>query len=57
MIREHLMGLHWSALPVVSMVLFMAVFFGAVIWVYRRGSDGVYRDLSALPLDQDGGKS
>ncbi len=54
MIRELLSHLHWSALPVVSMMLFMAVFLGAVIWVFRRESQSVYAELSRLPLQEKG---
>jgi hypothetical protein len=54
MMREFLSHVHWSAMPVISMLLFMAVFSGAVIWVYRKESTDVYRELGRLPLDQEG---
>jgi hypothetical protein len=54
MIREFLSHTHWSAMPVVSMLLFMAVFFGALIWVFRKESTEVYAELGELPLDQQG---
>lgn len=55
MIRETLAQLHWSTLPVISMLLFMAVFMGAWIWVYRKGSGKIYEEVSRLPLE--GGSS
>jgi hypothetical protein len=51
MIREFLSHVHWSVLPVISMLLFMAVFFGALIWVFRKESKEVYAELGKLPLD------
>ncbi len=52
MIREALSHLHWSALPVFSMMLFMAVFAGAWLWVYRKGSGRVYNEISQYPLEK-----
>lgn len=54
MIRELLSHLHWSALPVVSMFLFMSVFFGALLWVFRKESKRVYSEMSELPLLEKG---
>ena len=51
MIKDILLNLHWSVLPIVSMALFMTVFFGALIWVFRRESAAVYGELQSLPLD------
>jgi|LakMenEpi03Aug12_release.lakeMendotaPanAssembly.Ray.scaffolds.fasta_scaffold3690609_1 hypothetical protein len=52
MIREFLSHVHWSALPIVSMLLFIAVFVGAVVWVFRKESSEVYAELGNLPLDE-----
>jgi cbb3-type cytochrome oxidase subunit 3 len=54
MIREFIGHLHWSALPVISMVLFMGVFVGALLWVFRKESGEVYSELSLLPLVEKG---
>ena len=54
MIREFMSHLHWSTLPVVSMMLFMAVFLGALLWVFRKESQVVYSELSQLPLNENG---
>jgi hypothetical protein len=53
MIREWVSHLHWSVMPVISMGLFMAVFFGALIWVFRKESHVVYEELGQLPLDPE----
>lgn len=50
MIREFLSHLHWTTLPIITMLMFMGVFFGALLWVYRRQSTAVYREASHLPL-------
>lgn len=54
MIRQTLEHLHWTWLPVISMFLFLSVFLGACIWVYRRESAEIYRELGALPLQKEG---
>ena len=54
MIRDFLSNLHWSTLPVISMFLFISVFLGAVIWVFRKESTEVYQELGALPLEKEG---
>lgn len=52
MIREVLAHLHWSTLPVISMFLFLSVFVGAVLWVFRKDSKTIYEKLGNLPLDR-----
>jgi cbb3-type cytochrome oxidase subunit 3 len=52
MIREALAHLHWSWLPVISMLLFSAVFVGVLLWSYRRGSAEIYKEMSQLPLNE-----
>jgi hypothetical protein len=54
MIRQYLAGLHWTWLPVISMLLFLGVFLGVCIWVYRKDSSEIYRELGALPLQKEG---
>lgn len=53
MIREALANLHWSYLPVVSMMMFFGVFLGVLIWVYRKESHRVYHEMGTLPLQED----
>ena len=49
MIRDALAHLHWSVLPVVSMFMFMSVFIGVLIWVYRKDSNHIYKEMENLP--------
>ena len=51
MIREALSHLHWSVLPVVSMLSFLAVFLGILFWSFRRGSAEIYQEAGLLPLE------
>lgn len=53
MIRDTLAHLHWSVLPVVSMLMFLSVFVGVLIWVYRKESHRVYQEMGNLPLQED----
>ena len=53
MIKELVMQMHWSFLPVVSMGMFISVFLGALIWVFRRESNTVYTELQSLPLSDE----
>ena len=49
MIREYLSRLHWSVLPVVSMFIFLTIFVGVMIWVYRKDSTRIYKTMENLP--------
>ena len=42
-------------LPIVGLLLFLILFTGVIIWVYRSGSDQFYKKMSELPLDPDHG--
>jgi cbb3-type cytochrome oxidase subunit 3 len=42
-------------LVVAGQLIFFAVFVGALIWIFRRGSKRFYDGLAALPLE-DGGE-
>jgi cbb3-type cytochrome oxidase subunit 3 len=56
-IRDVLSHFHLPLLSCVGLLLFMGVFIGALMWVFRRGSKEFYQKLSDLPLDrvqQDG---
>lgn len=41
------------ALPVIGLLLFVAIFFTALIWVLRRGRADHYDHMSSLPLGSD----
>ena len=38
----------------IGLVLFLSVFIGAAIWVYRTGSEDIYREMAELPLKKQG---
>jgi len=59
MIREALSHLHWTTLPIISMMMFVGVFLGVLLWVYRRESGKVYHEMEQLPLENnaEGGQS
>ena len=45
----------WLTLPVISMLLFIAIFVAVVVWVFRRPRAAHYRHMSHLPLERDDG--
>ena len=49
MIRDTLAQLHWSVLPVVSMLIFLSVFIGVLLWAYRKESTSIYEQMENLP--------
>ena len=53
MIRELLTNLHWSTLPTLGMMLFLTLFVGCLLWVYRKGSEQIYQKISQLPLENE----
>ncbi|MCM2279719.1 MAG: cbb3-type cytochrome c oxidase subunit 3 [Oligoflexia bacterium] len=53
MIRETLAHYPYGTLSGVGMLLFFAVFLGAVAWVCRRRSGEFYARLSALPFSSE----
>lgn len=42
----------WLNLVVVGELMFLALFIGALIWVFRKGSKEFYAQLSELPLEK-----
>lgn len=52
MIREWLSHLHWSTLPILTMMMYIAVFVGALFWVFRKKSSEIYAQASRLPLEE-----
>lgn len=51
---EVLSRFHMPWLSCIALLLFMAVFIGAAIWIHRRGSKEIYRRMSDLPFDGKG---
>jgi cbb3-type cytochrome oxidase subunit 3 len=52
MIREVLSHFHLPFLSCIGLLLFMGVFIGALMWVFRRGSKELYTAMSDLPLER-----
>ena len=50
MIQRALSHYHLLTLTSVGLLLFIAIFTGALVWVFRRGSSQVYGGLELLPL-------
>ena len=42
-----------SLLPELSLLIFLAVFVGAVVWIFRPGSRQAYARRAQLALDDD----
>ncbi|HTL11916.1 MAG TPA: cbb3-type cytochrome c oxidase subunit 3 [Bdellovibrionota bacterium] len=56
MIQSVLSHYPLTGLTCVGLLLFFAVFMGALLWVFRKGSSAVYTNLQNLPL-QEGNKN
>ena len=42
-----------KSLPLIGLFLFLILFAGVLLWVYRKGSDQYYKEMGELPLEQD----
>jgi cbb3-type cytochrome oxidase subunit 3 len=51
MIQKVLSHYHLPALTCFGLILFVSIFLGALIWVFRRGSSTLYAGLEQLPLE------
>ncbi|MGZ3696761.1 MAG: CcoQ/FixQ family Cbb3-type cytochrome c oxidase assembly chaperone [Bdellovibrionota bacterium] len=51
MIQRVLSHYHLPLLTCLGLLLFMGVFIGALLWVYRKESADVYQALADLPLE------
>lgn len=56
MIREVLSHYHLPVLSGIGLLLFMAVFCGALAWVFRKGSTGFYASMQAMPFEDENAK-
>lgn len=45
----------WTVFPLITAVLFFAIFAGALFWIFRPGAKKVYNDRSLMVFD-DGGE-
>ncbi len=48
-----LAGYQWISLNCFAMILFFAVFSGALLWVYRKSGKDFYKYMENLPLQGD----
>jgi cbb3-type cytochrome oxidase subunit 3 len=53
MMSRTLSAFHLPWLACVGLLLFLAVFVGAVLWIHRRGSREFYERLRELPLEEE----
>ena len=53
MIQRVLSHYTMPALSGLGLLLFMGVFLGALVWVFRKGSREFYSNLSDLPMKED----
>lgn len=53
MIREVMQEANLVVWPMITLVLFFASMLVMLLWVWRKGSEEVYEDLSQLVLEED----
>lgn len=41
-----------TLLPSLGMILFLVLFIGVVIWVFRKSSEKLYHEVENLPLEE-----
>lgn len=46
----------WLVFPLISVVMFVAIFVGVLLWVLRPGAREIYDARSRLALDEEGGE-
>ena len=51
--REVLTQFPLINLVIVGQLLFFGIFVGALLWVFRKGSNDFYQQLSELPIEQN----
>lgn len=52
MISRTLANFDMPWLTCIGLLLFLSVFIGALLWVYRRGGNDFYENMQALPFDE-----
>lgn len=53
MIQRVLLNHAHKGLTCLGLVIFMVVFAGALVWVWRKSSNHVYAELAQLPLEEN----
>ena len=49
-----LAGFNWTSLTNFALVLFLGLFIGMMIWVFRKDSKDIYREASSMPFAEEG---
>jgi cbb3-type cytochrome oxidase subunit 3 len=52
-IKEVLSQFPFALMPTLVMLLFLLFFVSMVIWVYRRGSSELYKEIEQIPLGEE----
>ena len=52
MIQRVLTNYHLPLLTCVGLVIFLTVFFGVIVWVFRKGSSRFYSGMERIPLEE-----
>ena len=53
MMTQVLSRFHIPFLTCLGLLLFLTIFLGALLWVFRKGSDEIYSAAGALPLEDE----
>ena len=51
-----LAGFDWTILTNIALLIFLTLFIGIVIWVFRKDSSKIYQEASSVPLGAEGEK-
>ena len=52
MIQKALLSFKWTGLTCVGLIVFMSVFMGVLLWVFRKGGSSFYSELESLPFQE-----
>jgi cytochrome c oxidase cbb3-type subunit IV len=52
--KQHVLSFFpMKSLPMIGLILFLVLFVGVLIWVFRRNSDQFYKKMGQMPLDNE----
>ena len=51
--QQVLSKFHLPILSCIGLLLFVGVFSGVVLWVFRKGSSESYQKMSSLPISEE----
>lgn len=49
-----LAGFDWTILTNIALLIFLGLFIGIVIWVFRKDSNKIYQEASRVPFAPEG---